>query len=87
VSLLPHALSISVATQGRLGTWGNRNPRSTDMKAQLKQRISANDNSTYERMQACHANGMEVSPSRGQLHLSVPLTVDRTFHSSSQLSS
>ena len=44
-----------------LFTCDNRNPRSTDMKAQLKQRIPAESYAMYERMEACHVNGMEVS--------------------------
>ncbi|KNG51466.1 adp-ribosylation factor [Stemphylium lycopersici] len=32
------------------------------MKAQLKQRIPAESYAMYERMEACHANGMETSP-------------------------
>ncbi|RMZ69013.1 ADP-ribosylation factor [Pyrenophora seminiperda CCB06] len=62
VSFLPHALALYVATQGKLLTWDNRNPRSSDMKARLKQRIPGKTYAMYERMEACHANGMENLP-------------------------
>ncbi|CAA9958480.1 MAPEG domain containing protein [Pyrenophora teres f. maculata] len=62
LSFLPHALALYVATQGQLLTWDNRNPRSSDMKARLKQRIPAKTYATYERLEACHANGMENLP-------------------------
>ncbi|KAF1835483.1 hypothetical protein BDW02DRAFT_284097 [Decorospora gaudefroyi] len=62
LSVLPHGLAVFVATQGKFGTWDNRNPRSSDMKAQLKQRLPAKEYAKYERMEACHANGMENLP-------------------------
>ncbi|RYN94955.1 hypothetical protein AA0121_g181 [Alternaria tenuissima] len=62
VTFLPHVLAINVATLGNFLTWDNRNPRSSDLKAQLKQRLPAVTYAKYERMEACHANGMENLP-------------------------
>jgi hypothetical protein len=61
LSVLPHSYAISVATQGQLSKWDNRNPRSSDTKAQLKERLPAETFAKWERLEACHANGMEVS--------------------------
>ncbi|KAL1791970.1 hypothetical protein ACET3X_009721 [Alternaria dauci] len=63
LSFLPHALAVNVATVGNVLTWDNRNPRSSDVKAQLKQRLPAASYAKYERMEACHANGMELTNS------------------------
>jgi len=52
---------VSVATRGNILDWDNRSPRSNDMKAELKKRLPAETYAKYERMEACHANGMEVS--------------------------
>ncbi|KAH7385624.1 hypothetical protein BKA66DRAFT_461661 [Pyrenochaeta sp. MPI-SDFR-AT-0127] len=62
LSIVPHSLAINVASQGKLGAWDNRNPRSTDMKARLKQRLPGEVYAKYERLEACHANGMENLP-------------------------
>ncbi|KAF1840799.1 uncharacterized protein K460DRAFT_321303 [Cucurbitaria berberidis CBS 394.84] len=62
LSVLPHGYAINVATQGKLNAWDNRNPRSTDLKASLKQRLPAETFAKYERLEACHANGMENLP-------------------------
>jgi hypothetical protein len=61
LSVLPHTYSLHVATQGNLGTWDNRNPRSTDLRAKLKKQLPAETFARYERLEACHANGLEVS--------------------------
>jgi hypothetical protein len=61
LSVLPHSYAISVATQGQLSKWDNRNPRSSDTKAKLKERLPAETFAKWERLEACHANGMEVS--------------------------
>jgi hypothetical protein len=61
LSVLPHSYSLYVATQGNLKKWDNRNPRSTDLRAKLKKRLPAETFAQYERLEACHANGMEVS--------------------------
>jgi hypothetical protein len=37
----------------------NRNPRSSDLKAKLKDRLGPETFAKYERAEACHANGME----------------------------
>lgn len=81
VAFLPHALAVYVATQGKLLAWDNRNPRSSDMKARLKQRIPAKTYATYERMEACHANGMEVRLEMTRLDLT---NGDRASLSSSE---
>jgi hypothetical protein len=60
LSMLPHGLAIRAATEGQLKRWDNRNPRSSDLKAKLKQRLPAEAFARYERLEACHANGMEV---------------------------
>lgn len=60
LSVLPHTYSLNVATQGNLGSWDNRNPRSTDLRAKLKKQLPAETFARYERLEACHANGMEV---------------------------
>ena len=60
MSVLPHSYAISVASQGDLKSWDNRNPRSSTMKAKLKERLDAETYAKYERLEACHANGMEV---------------------------
>lgn len=65
LSLLPHTFALRVATQGNLATWDNRNPRSSSMKAQLKEKLPVDVYNKYERLEACHANGMEVSEMRG----------------------
>jgi hypothetical protein len=44
------------------------------MKAQLKQRLPAETYAKYERMEACHANGMEVRFGLTFIHLAVELT-------------
>jgi hypothetical protein len=62
LSVLPHSYALSVATQGNLSKWDNRNPRSSELKAKLKERLPAEEFAKYERLEACHANGMEVSP-------------------------
>ncbi|KAF2034920.1 hypothetical protein EK21DRAFT_107550 [Setomelanomma holmii] len=62
LSLLPHSYAINVASQGQLKKWDNRNPRSSDMKAKLKERLPAETFAKYERLEACHANGMENLP-------------------------
>jgi hypothetical protein len=61
LSVLPHSYALNVATQGQLGKWDNRNPRSSVMKGKLKERLPAEEFDKYERLEACHANGMEVS--------------------------
>lgn len=61
LSVLPHSYALNVATQGQLTKWDNRNPRSSDLKAKLKERLPAEEFAKYERLEACHANGMEVS--------------------------
>jgi hypothetical protein len=60
LSVLPHSYALSVATQGNLSKWDNRNPRSSELKAKLKERLPAEEFAKYERLEACHANGMEV---------------------------
>jgi uncharacterized MAPEG superfamily protein len=62
LSILPHTYALNVATQGKLGEWDNRNPRSTTMKAKLKERLDSETYDFYERLEACHANGMENLP-------------------------
>ncbi|KAF2463192.1 uncharacterized protein BDR25DRAFT_307939 [Lindgomyces ingoldianus] len=62
LSFLPHAYAEYVATQGNLLKWDNRNPRSTTLKANLKERLDADTFATFERAEACHANGMENLP-------------------------
>jgi uncharacterized MAPEG superfamily protein len=62
LSILPHSYALNVATQGNLMKWDNRNPRSTTMKAKLKDRLDAESFAFYERLEACHANGMENLP-------------------------
>lgn len=75
VTFLPHVLAINVATLGNFLTWDNRNPRSSDLKAQLKQRLPAVTYVKYERMEACHTNGMEVRTYKAFVHLAVELTM------------
>jgi hypothetical protein len=60
LSILPHSYAINVATQGELSKWDNRNPRSSSMKTKLKERLPADTFTKYERLEACHANSMEV---------------------------
>ncbi|KAF2706873.1 hypothetical protein K504DRAFT_459298 [Pleomassaria siparia CBS 279.74] len=62
LSVAPHSYALSVATQGKPLSWDNRNPRSTDMKAKLKERLPKDTYALYERAEACHANGMENLP-------------------------
>jgi len=62
LSVLPHSYAISIATQGKPLTWDNRNPRSSSLKAQLKETLDADTYAYYERAEACHANGMENLP-------------------------
>ncbi|CAO2650397.1 Nn.00g016890.m01.CDS01 [Neocucurbitaria sp. VM-36] len=62
LSVFPHGYALNIATQGKLGTWDNRNPRSTDLKAKLKERLPTETFAKYERLEACHANGMENLP-------------------------
>ncbi|KAJ4323056.1 hypothetical protein N0V94_002080 [Neodidymelliopsis sp. IMI 364377] len=62
LSMIPHGWAINVASQGKIGTWDNRNPRNTDMKAKLKARLPAETYAKYERLEACHANSMESMP-------------------------
>jgi uncharacterized MAPEG superfamily protein len=62
LSVAPHSYALTVATQGKLENFDNRNPRSSDLKAKLKQRLPAETFARYERAEACHANGMENMP-------------------------
>lgn len=62
LSVLPHSYALSVASPGGLKTWDNRNPRSSTMKAKLKDRLDPERFAFYERLEACHANGMENLP-------------------------
>ncbi|KAF2276057.1 uncharacterized protein EI97DRAFT_378025 [Westerdykella ornata] len=62
LAILPHGYALSVATGGHPTRWDNRNPRSTDLKSKLSERLSADDFALYERLEACSANGMENLP-------------------------
>ncbi|ORY13688.1 hypothetical protein BCR34DRAFT_480590 [Clohesyomyces aquaticus] len=62
LSFLPHAYAAWVATKGNLVKWDNRNPRSTELHATLKEKLDAETYARYERAEACHANGMENLP-------------------------
>lgn len=62
LAMLPHGWAINVASQGKLSTWDNRNPRNTDLKAKLKARLPPETYAKYERLEACHANSMESFP-------------------------
>ncbi|KAF2639816.1 hypothetical protein P280DRAFT_470430 [Massarina eburnea CBS 473.64] len=62
LSLAPHTYALTVATQGKISTWDNRNPRSSDLKTKVKERLDAETFAKYERAEACHANGMENLP-------------------------
>ncbi|KAF2131455.1 hypothetical protein P153DRAFT_429751 [Dothidotthia symphoricarpi CBS 119687] len=62
ISLLPHTYAVNVASEGKLSTWDNRNPRSTDLKAKLKASLPAETYARYERLESCHANGFENMP-------------------------
>ncbi|KAF2786020.1 hypothetical protein K505DRAFT_330634 [Melanomma pulvis-pyrius CBS 109.77] len=62
LSVIPHSYALHVATQGKPTEWDNRNPRSSDLKAKLKERLPADRFALYERAEACHANGMENLP-------------------------
>lgn len=62
LAMVPHGWAINVASQGKISTWDNRNPRNTDMKAKLKARLPAETYAKYERLEACHANSMEIMP-------------------------
>lgn len=84
ISLVPHSYALNVATQGKLLTWDNRNPRSTELKAKLKASLPAETYAKYERLEACHANGFEVLPANLGMHNDKMLMNDRTCHSSLQ---
>ncbi|KAL6155394.1 hypothetical protein ACJQWK_05558 [Exserohilum turcicum] len=60
VCVLPRALAIVIAARGRLPTWDTSNTHSSDVRAQLKQRMPAETYTMYERMTACYDGGMEV---------------------------
>ncbi|KAF2690993.1 hypothetical protein K458DRAFT_412309 [Lentithecium fluviatile CBS 122367] len=62
LSIFPHGYALAVATQGKLDSWDNRNPRSTELKAKLKNSLDPETFAKYERAEACHANGMENLP-------------------------
>jgi uncharacterized MAPEG superfamily protein len=62
LSVAPHSYALYVASQGKLLSWDNRNPRSSDLKAKLKERLPKETFARYERAEACHANGMENLP-------------------------
>lgn len=62
LAMFPHGWAIKVASQGRISTWDNRNPRNSDLKAKLKARLPAETYAKYERLEACHANSMESFP-------------------------
>lgn len=62
LAMIPHGWAIKVASQGRISTWDNRNPRNTDLKAKLKARLPAETYAKYERLEACHANSIESFP-------------------------
>lgn len=62
LAMFPHGWAINVASQGRISTWDNRNPRNTDLKLKLKARLPPETYAKYERLEACHANSMESLP-------------------------
>lgn len=62
LAMIPHGWAINVASQGKISTWDNLNPRSSDKKAKLKARLPAEIFAKYERLEACHGNSMESFP-------------------------
>lgn len=62
LALFPHAYALNVATGGKPTKWDNRCPRSTTLKAQLKETLSESDFARYERSEACSANLYENLP-------------------------
>lgn len=62
LSVLPHSYALCVATNNHPLKWDNRNPRSSQLKATLKEKLDGKTYDLYERAEACHANGMENLP-------------------------
>ncbi|KAF4549141.1 Hypothetical protein D9617_23g005560 [Elsinoe fawcettii] len=62
LSILPHAFSISVATNGDMSKFDNRNPRSSTYVASLKEKLPAEQFAKYERCEAAHKNNLESFP-------------------------
>ena len=62
LSLVPHQYAISVATQGDLSKFDNRNPRDSDYHAKLKETLPADQFAKWARAESAHANNMENFP-------------------------
>ncbi|KAH7130609.1 hypothetical protein B0J11DRAFT_613205 [Dendryphion nanum] len=62
LSVLPHSYALFVASPNGVSTWDNRNPRSTTLRSKLQDKLDPERFAYYERLKACHANGMENLP-------------------------
>ena len=60
--LFPHAVAVHFASGGSPSRWDNRNPRTPDLKNNLRQRLDAATYAKYERAEAAHYNALESFP-------------------------
>ncbi|KAF2667930.1 hypothetical protein BT63DRAFT_305375 [Microthyrium microscopicum] len=62
LAILPHGYAIHLATGGNALKWDNRNPRTTNHRANVKSRLSPENFALYERAEAASANAFENLP-------------------------
>lgn len=61
--IVPHAYALTIASGGKPVTrWDNRNPRTDELRASLKQRLPAALYARYQRGEAAHYNSLESFP-------------------------
>lgn len=62
LSVVPHSMALSIATQGDLAKLDNRNPRSSTHIESLRQKLSPEEFARFERCEAAHKNNFESFP-------------------------
>jgi len=62
MALLPHAYALNIATAGKPTKWDNRNPRSTEIKANLQKRLPPIVWEKYQRAESASSNAFENFP-------------------------
>jgi uncharacterized MAPEG superfamily protein len=62
MAFLPHSYAVHVASGGNPLAWDNRNPRSAELKSNLKSRLAPENWALYQRAEAASANAYENFP-------------------------
>lgn len=62
LAVIPHGIAINVSTHGDARKHDNRNPKSSDLIAKLKSKLSPRDFAKFERAESCHRNALENMP-------------------------